>query len=76
MKKLLSMLFAGAMVFSLATRVLAQADDAAKGQANETQTTKKKKHHKKKHKHIPVVESRGSVVAFNATHARSNTRRA
>jgi predicted small lipoprotein YifL len=59
MKKLLSLLFAVAIVFSLATRALAQPDDLPKGQATATHAKKphekKKKHHKKKH----TVEVRG-----------------
>jgi hypothetical protein len=61
MKKLLSLLFALAIFFPLATRVLAQTGDAAKGQATETQAKKKKKHHKKKPKLPPVVEGNSSM---------------
>lgn len=71
MKKILSMLFALAIVFSLSTRVLAQPDDATKGQVSETQT-KKKKHHKKKHKHPLVVKGIGSVEGANTTSIKSN----
>jgi hypothetical protein len=75
MKKLLSMLFALAIVFPLATRVFAQSDGAAKGQATETPTTKKK-HHKKKHKHILGAEGKGSVEGVNTNIIRSNTQQA
>ena len=64
MKKLLSLLFAFAMVFSLATPVLAQPDHPPKGQSKIEPAKKvheKKKHHKKKHKHLVVVNGQGSV---------------
>jgi hypothetical protein len=50
MKKLLSLLFAGVLVLSLAGSVLAQPDDHGKGQASQENANKKKKkkHHKKK----------------------------
>jgi hypothetical protein len=76
MKKLLSILFAAAIVFSLTTRVLAQPDDAAKVQALEKLAKKTKKTHKKKHKHIPVVENNGSPEGTNPTSIRSNTQEA
>jgi hypothetical protein len=75
MKKLLSLLFAITIFFSLATRALAQPDDATKGQATETQT-KKKKHHKKKHKHLLVVKGIGSVEVINTTSIGSNRQQA
>ncbi len=69
MKKLLIMLFAVAIVLSLATRALAQPDDPPKGQATgehgKKAQEKKKKHHKKKHKHLPVAEATGSGEGFN-----------
>ena len=71
MKKLLCLLFAAAIVFSLATRVLAQPDNTVKGQVTE-ERTKKKKHHKKKHKIIPVVENIGSQRGGNPANVRSN----
>jgi len=75
MKKLLSILFAIAIVFSLATRVLAQPDDAANVQAME-KLAKKKKHHKKKHKHILGAEGKGSVEGVHTNIIRSNTQQA
>ncbi|MGD1104449.1 MAG: hypothetical protein ABSA59_20565 [Terriglobia bacterium] len=71
MKKLLSILFAFAIIFSLATPVLAQPDDAAKGQVME-KLAKKKKHHKKKPKHILAAEGKGSVEGVKTTSIRSN----
>ncbi len=80
MKKLLSLLFAFAIVFSLATPVLAQSDGPAKGQGTEKHAkkphAKKKKHHKKKHKHLVVVNGRGSVEGVETSRIGSNAQQA
>ena len=79
MKKLLSVLFAIAIVFSLDTRVLAQPDDAVRGQATGEHAKvahKKKKHHKKKPQHILEVQGKGSVEGINTNIIRSNTQQA
>jgi hypothetical protein len=74
MKKLLSLLFAVAIVFSLATRALAQPDDPPKGQATGTHAKKphlkKKKHHKKKL--VVEVKGEGSMEDVNTTSLGSN----
>jgi hypothetical protein len=79
MKKLLSTLFAFAIIFSLAPSVLAQPADAARGPATGEHVKaehKKKKHHKKKHPQILDVEGKGSVGGVISTSIRSNTQQA
>jgi mannitol-specific phosphotransferase system IIBC component len=61
MKKLLSVLFAAAVVFSLTARVFAQAYNSAQGQSavqHQEAEMLEKKHHKKKHKHPKPVSDR------------------
>ncbi|HMD84495.1 MAG TPA: hypothetical protein VKO18_07305 [Terriglobia bacterium] len=76
MKKLLSLLFAIVIVFSLATRALAQPGDPAKGQGADEHAkkahVKKTKHHKRKHKHIVEVKGQGSVKGDKASSIGSN----
>jgi FlaG/FlaF family flagellin (archaellin) len=69
MKKLISMLLMGAIVFSLAATVLAQTAGAANVTSMENLANKKKKHHKKK-KHPTAAKGNGSregVMASSIT---------
>ena len=66
MKKLLSLLFAGVLVLSLAGRVLAQPDDTGKGQTKEKKSKekkKKKKHHKK---HLVELRTGSGAISIGA----------
>ena len=66
MKRLLTMLFAGLMVLSLAGRVYAQPDDTGKGQSTEKKSKEKEKKKKKKHHKKHVVELRTGSGAVTA----------